>query len=55
VTALATLVRTTRFATVPDMEIAPLSYLFLLYPGFRSAADRSAPFQRGLPMQVSRV
>lgn len=54
VTALETLIRTTRFANVPEMEIAPLSYLFLLYPGFRSAG-RSAPFRRGLPMQIYRA
>lgn len=55
VTTLAALVGTTRFSPEPATEIAPLSYLFLLYPGHRHASAPASPLRRGLPMRVHRV
>lgn len=54
VTTLSVLVGTTRFSPMEGTEIAPLSYLFLLYPGHRPKAERSAEYRRGLPMRVHR-
>ena len=55
VTTLSALVGTTRFTPMPATAIAPLSYLFLLYPGHRPASARSSSLRRGLPMHVHRA